>query len=237
MATLRTSMRPLSVWKAAMRQAQCAKVQQRGKATRAIMQPTLQSLPDHILFPRVKHRNGLAKKTGKQEYKPIRTYPPPPTALAKCKDPVSLIEQRQIAILDPKGARALLFDKQNKEAVHVGDIVLVRQKNGEPFSGVCLNIRRQGLHTAILLRNHVTRVGVEMWFKIYSPNVTAIEVVQRAKKRARRARLYYLRQPKHDPGSVDNIVRSYLKRASGATKPGSRSGSFEGRNQKKSKKR
>lgn len=96
-------------------------------------------------------------------------------------------------MLDPKGARALLFERDNKEAVRVGDVLLVRQKNGEPFSGTCLNIRRQGLDTAVLLRNHVTRVGVEMWFKIYSPNVTAIEVVQRAKKRARRARLYYLR--------------------------------------------
>ncbi|KAK7510473.1 mitochondrial 54S ribosomal protein bL19m [Phyllosticta citriasiana] len=231
MATLRHSMRPLSAWKTAARQVRFAKVQQRGQATRAMEPTRVQLLPNHILFPRVKHRNGLAKKTGKKEYKPIKTYPPPPTALAKCKDPVSLIEQRQITILDPKGVRTLLFDKQNKDAVRVGDIVLVRQKGGEPFSGVCLNIRRQGLHTGILLRNQVTRVGVEMWFKIYSPNVTAIEVVQRAKKRARRARLYYLRKPKHDPGSVDNIVRAYLKKASGTTKPGS----FEGRNQKKGK--
>ncbi|KAK8208246.1 translation protein SH3-like domain-containing protein [Phyllosticta capitalensis] len=235
MATLRPSMRPLAAWKTAMRQARCAKVQQRGKATRAVAAdpPTLQSLPDHILFPKVKHRNGLFKKTGKQEYKPIKTYPPPPTALARCKDPVNLVERKQIVVLDPKGARALLFERDNKEAVRVGDVLLVRQKNGEPFSGTCLNIRRQGLDTAVLLRNHVTRVGVEMWFKIYSPNVTAIEVVQRAKKRARRARLYYLRKPSHDPGSVDNIVRQYLKRASGATKPGG----FEGRNQKKGKKR
>lgn len=32
-----------------------------------------------------------------------------------------------------------------------------------------------------------------MWVKIYSPNVRSIEVVQRALKRARRARLYYMR--------------------------------------------
>lgn len=36
-------------------------------------------------------------------------------------------------------------------------------------------------------------VGVEMWVKIYSPNVTAIEVVKRAEKRARRGKLYYMR--------------------------------------------
>ena len=35
--------------------------------------------------------------------------------------------------------------------------------------------------------------GVEMWVKIYSPNVQAIEVVKRAEKKAKRARLYYMR--------------------------------------------
>jgi large subunit ribosomal protein L19 len=72
-------------------------------------------------------------------------------------------------------------------------VLLVRLKNGDPFAGVCLNIRRRGVDTGILLRNQLTRVGVEMWFKIYSPNVEGIEVVQRREKRARRARLYYMR--------------------------------------------
>lgn len=99
----------------------------------------------------------------------------------------------QIQILDPTGARTRLFAKTNPEAAKVGDILLVRQRNGDPFAGVCMNIRRRGQDTAILLRNHLTRVGVEMWYKIYSPNVEGIEVVQRKAKRARRARLYYMR--------------------------------------------
>lgn len=44
-----------------------------------------------------------------------------------------------------------------------------------------------------MLRNQLLMVGVEMWVKIYSPNVTAIEVVKRAEKRARRGKLYYMR--------------------------------------------
>ena len=32
-----------------------------------------------------------------------------------------------------------------------------------------------------------------MWVKVYSPNVKSIELVKRAEKRARRARLYYMR--------------------------------------------
>lgn len=94
----------------------------------------------------------------------------------------------------------------------MGDILLVRQRGGEPFAGVCINIRRRGVDTAILLRNQLTRVGVEMWYKIYSPNVEGIEVVQRRVKRARRERLYYMRLPKHDLGSVQNVVAQYLQR-------------------------
>lgn len=50
-----------------------------------------------------------------------------------------------------------------------------------------------------------------MWYKIYSPNVEGIEVVQRREKRARRARLTYMRKPKHDMGSVQNIVLAYTR--------------------------
>lgn len=54
-----------------------------------------------------------------------------------------------------------------------------------------------------------------MWYKIYSPNVEGVEVVQRREKRARRARLTYMRKPKHDMGSVQNIVSAY-QRSKGA---------------------
>lgn len=93
----------------------------------------------------------------------------------------------------------------------MGDVLLVRQRTGEPFAGVCINIRRRGIDTAILLRGQLTRVGVEMWYKVYSPLVEGIEVVQRAQKKVRRARLTYMRNVKHDRGSVENIVRVYLR--------------------------
>ena len=48
--------------------------------------------------------------------------------------------------------------------------------------------------------------------KIYSPNVKSIEIVKRTEKRARRARLYYMRKPKHDRGSVEGVVEEYLRR-------------------------
>lgn len=50
-----------------------------------------------------------------------------------------------------------------------------------------------------------------MQIKVFSPLVQSMEIVQRAKKKARRARLYYLRKPKHDIGSVQKTVDQYLR--------------------------
>ena len=143
--------------------------------------------------------------------KSIKVHAPPPSPIKKCPDPISLLTASQTTALDPTGARTRLFSRTNPEAAKVGDILLVRTRSGDPFAGVCINIRRRGIDTAILLRGQLTRVGVEMWYKIYSPLVEAIEVVERARKRARRARLTYMRNVKHDRGNVENVVRVYLR--------------------------
>lgn len=147
----------------------------------------------------------------------IPVAPQVPSTRKLCPDPVAAVTASQISALDATGARTRLFSQENPDRARVGDILLVRQKSGEPFSGVCINIRQGNskIDSAILLRNNLTRVGVEMWYKIYSPNVEGIEVGQRKAKRARRARLYYMRQPRHDVGSVDNIVRQYLRQRAG----------------------
>lgn len=131
-----------------------------------------------------------------------------------------MVNQAQIQVLDPTGVRTRLFSPTNPERVQPGDVLLVRQRNGDPFSGVVLVIRQRHspVDWAVLLRNQLTRVGVEMWFKIYSPNVEGIEVVQRKTetgRRARRAKLYYMRQPRHDAGSVESVVKNYLRQKAG----------------------
>ncbi|KAI9370396.1 translation protein SH3-like domain-containing protein, partial [Aspergillus egyptiacus] len=147
--------------------------------------------------------------------KKIKIYPPPPTATAKCKDPIVAVKESQLAVLDPTGERRALFDyRRNPRSVKVGDILRVTFKNGDPFSGVCLSIKLNGIDTSFLLRNELTRVGVEMSIKVFSPNVESVEIVQRSEKRKRRARLYYMRQPRHDMRSVENIVANYLRQKS-----------------------
>ncbi|KAJ9660619.1 hypothetical protein H2201_006877 [Coniosporium apollinis] len=173
------------------------------------------------------------------EMKRMRFVVAPPNPKKICPDPVKAVEDAQLQLLDPTGARRRLFDKSNIEAAKVGDILLVRFRPGsgqsDQFAGVCINIRRRGVDSAILLRGQLTRVGVEMWVKLFSPNVEGIEVVQRKEKRARRARLYYMRQPKHDVGSVENLVRQYQRRsqALGMGAKGRDGNSHRKKNQKK----
>ncbi|KAF2220595.1 mitochondrial ribosomal protein [Elsinoe ampelina] len=150
------------------------------------------------------------------QFRPLPVPSPLPAIKKTCPDPISAITTSQLSTLDPTGVRTRLFSPLNPERINPGDVVLVRLSNSDPISGVVLNIRRRTpIDTAILLRNQLTRVGVEVWVKVYSPNVTGIEVVQRKEKRARRARLYYMRTPKHDVGSVEGLVRGYLRQRAG----------------------
>ncbi|KAK1751806.1 translation protein SH3-like domain-containing protein [Echria macrotheca] len=145
--------------------------------------------------------------------KPAKRTPEPklPGLIAPPSDPLPILHASQIARMDPTGARTALFAK-TKQGVRVGDVLMVtHRRGGEPFAGVCISIRRAGIDTAILLRNHLSKVGVEMWFKVYNKNVAGIEIIKRARRRARRARLTYLRKPKHDVGSVSDLVFAWKK--------------------------
>ncbi|PYH88988.1 hypothetical protein BO71DRAFT_435216 [Aspergillus ellipticus CBS 707.79] len=175
-------------------------------STRPTPKPLPENLPEQFIKQLPLH---LRPKDPKVR-RPIP--PPPPSPCTKCKDPVAAVEEAQLAVLDPTGERRALFDyRRSPRSVKPGDIVRVTFKNGDPFNGVCLSIRLRGLDTSFLLRNHLTRVGVEMAIKVYSPNVESVEIVQRAQKRKRRARLFYMRDPKHDMGTVENIVTNYIR--------------------------
>ncbi|CAG8920318.1 unnamed protein product [Penicillium salamii] len=143
---------------------------------------------------------------------PLKIYPAPPSARKTCKDPIAAVTESQLAVLDPKGERKAMFDyRRNPRSVKPGDIVRVTFKNGDPFNGVVLSIKLRGIETSFLLRNELTRVAVEMSVKVFSPNVNSVEIVQRSEKKRRRARLYFMRDRKHDRRSVENIVANYVR--------------------------
>lgn len=147
----------------------------------------------------------------------ITVHPAPRSAADACKDPVAAVDEAQYALLDPTGGRRRLFDRKNPDGAKAGDILHVTFKTGEPFSGVILSVKSRGPHTTVLCRNQLTRVGVEMDIKVFSPLVQSMEVAQKALKRPRRARLYYMRKPKHDRGSVAKIVDQYLRQRAALT--------------------
>jgi large subunit ribosomal protein L19 len=74
--------------------------------------------------------------------------------------------------------------------------VMVRVVEGErervqAFEGVCIARKNAGINSNFTLRKISYGEGVERIFPLYSPRITAIEVVRRGV--VRRAKLYYLR--------------------------------------------
>ncbi|EEP78996.1 predicted protein [Uncinocarpus reesii 1704] len=214
MASLQSATRPLGCWNSICRE--LGKLQSHRRFLTTVYSVPKQRLPFPENLPK-QFQSQLPKafKPGKGKSFPIanqiKIFPPPPSTRAACKEPIVAFTKDQLAILDPTGERQKLFNKRNRQGAKVGDILRVSFKSGDPFAGVCLNIRQRGVDTAFLLRNQLTRVACEMWIKVYSPNVQAVEIVKRAEKRKRRARLTYMRKPEHDFGTVEGIVQKYLK--------------------------
>ncbi|KFA81486.1 hypothetical protein S40288_03320 [Stachybotrys chartarum IBT 40288] len=191
--------RPLGSLNHALRQATYQKTTQRCLATAAANSTSFTDVFS------TRQRSRLEKISK------FQIWPQAPSARASCPDPMPTVIQREIKRLDPTGARTRLFSREHMDSAKVGDVLMVTTKTGEPFAGVFLQIRRSGNDTAIQLRGQLMKVGVEMWFKIYSPTVTGIDIIWRRPKRARRARLTYMRKPKHDMGNVEKLVLAWKK--------------------------
>ncbi|KJZ74053.1 hypothetical protein HIM_06502 [Hirsutella minnesotensis 3608] len=210
--------RPLGCLKTVMRQNRQQRIPIRCLATEAA---TTSSPNSHAIYtPR--------QQSWKQKLDKFQVYAPIPSIRETHPDPMPALKEKQKAEMDPTGARSRLFDRSLPDCAKVGDVLMVTTKSGEPSAGAFIEIRRRGVDTAILLRGQLMKLGVEMWYKIYSPTVTGIDIVWRRPKRARRARLTYMRKPKHDMGSVDQYVftwkqeRAALRRTSSkkkATRP------------------
>ncbi|POY74489.1 hypothetical protein BMF94_2249 [Rhodotorula taiwanensis] len=146
-----------------------------------------------------------------------------------------------------------LFSRRAEDRVRPGSVLTVTSyataptaENPTPattvFSGVLIGIRRRhgGRDTSIRLRNLVGRTGVEMVFKVLSPLVKDIKVVQRAEtsgpavvakdgstsgprrkpalKAARRAKMYFVRRQPDRLVSVAGIVKQAREREANQSK-------------------
>jgi large subunit ribosomal protein L19 len=93
---------------------------------------------------------------------------------------------------------AKLVAQRPVPAFQPGDTVRVSVKvvEGErervqAFEGVCIARKNAGINSNFTLRKISYGEGVERIFPLYSPRITAIEVIRRGA--VRRAKLYYLR--------------------------------------------
>jgi len=103
----------------------------------------------------------------------------------------------QIEVLEQEEMQKLLAQRPVPE-FRPGDTIKVSLKvvEGEreriqAFEGVCIARRNAGLNSSFTLRKISYGEGVERVFPLYSPRITALEVVRRGA--VRRAKLYYLR--------------------------------------------
>jgi len=88
--------------------------------------------------------------------------------------------------------------KDNVPLIYVGDTVrvgVVIQEGGkervQPYEGTVIAMRNGGINRTITVRRVFQGIGVERVFLVHSPRVADIKVIRRG--RARRAKLYYLR--------------------------------------------
>lgn len=129
---------------------------------------------------------------------------------------------------DPQSRLTSLFSRSSKERITPGSVLLVETYSNatktatSSFSGVLIAIRRRGLSTSFVLRNIVSKLGVEIRFNLYSPLLKDIKVIQRATagkndkkgglRRARRAKLYYLRNDDRKLAGISKSVAALRSR-------------------------
>ena len=102
--------------------------------------------------------------------------------------------------------------KEETPAFNVGDTVrvAVRIKEGERqrlqmFEGIVIKRQNGGVRETFTVRRLSYGIGVERTWPVHSPNVASIEVIRRGK--ARRAKLYYLRERIGKNAKVKELIR------------------------------
>ncbi len=104
---------------------------------------------------------------------------------------------------------ATYFAKHHPDRIWPGTVLEVTLNHSpRSFTGIVTNIRRRGMDTSFVLRNIISRTGVEMQFFVNSPHLVAIKIVQRPLGRGmRRAKLFYLRDAPEKMTAISGQIR------------------------------
>src|ERR1700758_4129212 len=105
---------------------------------------------------------------------------------------MNLLQQLEQEQVDKLAANRPVPKFQPGDTVRVGVKVIEGERERiQVFEGVCIARKNAGVNSNFTLRKISYGEGVERVFPLYSPRITAIEVVRRGV--VRRAKLYYLR--------------------------------------------
>ena len=105
---------------------------------------------------------------------------------------MNLLQQLEQEQVDKLAASRPVPKFQPGDTVRVGvKVVEGERERIQVFEGVCIGRKNAGVNSNFTLRKISYGEGVERVFPLYSPRITAIEVVRRGV--VRRAKLYYLR--------------------------------------------
>lgn len=105
---------------------------------------------------------------------------------------MNLLQQLEQEQVEKLAANRPVPKFQPGDTVRVGVKVIEGERERiQVFEGVCIARKNGGVNSNFTLRKISYGEGVERIFPLYSPRITAIEVVRRGV--VRRAKLYYLR--------------------------------------------
>ena len=105
---------------------------------------------------------------------------------------MNLIETLEREAIDALTADKNIPEFRPGDTLRVGVKVIEGDRSRvQAFEGVCIARKNAGINSNFTLRKISYGEGVERIFPLYSPRITAIEVVRRGA--VRRAKLYYLR--------------------------------------------
>jgi large subunit ribosomal protein L19 len=118
-------------------------------------------------------------------------------------------QQKKLAVARPVPR----FDPGDTVRVSV-KVVDGERERIQAFEGVCIARKNAGINSNFTLRKISYGEGVERIFPLYSPRITAIEVVRRGA--VRRAKLYYLRGRTGKSARIAERSRDSLRREEAA---------------------
>ena len=107
--------------------------------------------------------------------------------------------------------------RKDVTAFNVGDTIrtFVKVVEGDkerlqPFEGVVIARKGQGVNETFMVRKISFGVGVERIFPVHSPSIDKIEVLRRGD--VSKAKLYYLRHKKGKDAKVKEKAREFVKK-------------------------